>query len=198
VPSTFALSLPLILASGSPRRKELLAQLGVPFTVVTHSIDEDALTVADPWKTAENLAIAKAETVAKLYPGHLVLGGDTVVALADDGGWMQLGKPIDCGDAVRMLTLLSGRQHQVITGCALVSPVGTESMVASTKVTFRELSRNEIERYVDTGEPMDKAGGYGFQSGAAGFVVQLDGEIETVVGLPLSIVGQMLSGWRIS
>ena len=149
--------------------------------MVTSDVDEEALTVSDPFETAERLAEAKARAVANLRPDALVIGGDTVVAL--DGE--QFAKPKHAADAKRMLRNLSGRTHVVATGISLVSPGGVQTFHDKTYVTFRDLSDEEIEAYVATGEPMDKAGAYAIQGGAAGFVTKREGSESNVIGLPL-------------
>lgn len=173
--------LPVVLASGSPRRRELLKRLISDFEVVVADVDEEALTVTDPFETAERLAEAKAQAVAPLRPGALVIGADTVVAL--DGE--QFAKPRDAADARRMLRTLSGRTHVVATGVCLLQPKATMVFHDRTLVAFRELSEAEIADYVATGEPMDKAGAYAIQGGAAGFVARREGSESNVIGLPL-------------
>lgn len=170
----------VILASASPRRKELLAQLIPEFSVVVSAVDEDSLTLSDPWQTAMRLAHAKAMAVGE--PGALVLGADTVVALPDG---TQLTKPVDREDAIRMLQALSGRTHHVITGVCLAFGSWQEVFQSTSTVTFLPLSGDQIAAYVDTGEPMDKAGGYAIQGGAAPFVECLEGSLSNVIGLPL-------------
>jgi septum formation protein len=169
-----------------------LAQLVSEFEVLPADLDEDALTVADPWDTARRLAEAKAAAIFELRPQSLVIGSDTVVALEVENGYQQLSKPIDRQDAIAMLRKLSGKTHLVITGLALVSPGGKQVGNGSTEVSFRELSLAEIESYVDTGEPMDKAGGYAIQGGAASFVEGTRGSISNVIGLPMTLLEEML------
>lgn len=171
----------IVLASGSPRRRELLSQIVKEFEVVVADVDEESLTVDDPYETAERLAEAKARAVARRRPEALVLGGDTVVAL--DGE--QFAKPRDAEEARRMLRALSGRTHVVATGVSLVSSRGVHTFHEKTWVEFRELSDQEIDAYVATGEPMDKAGAYAIQGGAAGFVVRREGSESNVIGLPM-------------
>lgn len=190
-------ALPLVLASGSPRRKELLATVVPDFTVELSHVDEDALTDFDPWKTAEILAVAKARAVfqaraARGEPPAIVLAGDTVVALIDPGEETQLAKPTDAEAAVRMLRRLSGRSHVVITALAVCAPESELCKIDTARVTFRVLEEQEIRAYVATGEPMDKAGGYAIQGGASGFVARLEGDIETVIGLPTRLVRKLL------
>lgn len=178
--------IPVVLGSVSPRRRELLGGLVPHFEVVTADVDEDAHTVEDPWHTAERLALMKARAVAALRPNALVIGGDTVVALPrPDGSFEQLAKPVDFDDACRMLGLLSGQTHRVITGVALVWPEGEEVFHDESHVTFRELSEFEIRDYVGTGEPMDKAGAYAVQAGGGTFIAAIDGSRTNVIGLPM-------------
>jgi septum formation protein len=191
------LPFPVVLASASPRRRELLSKVVKEFTIEVSDVDEDSLTVADPWETASSLASAKAMAVAKARiqrkeVGAIIVGGDTVVALESDNGYLQLSKPSDGEDAVRMLKQLSGRRHAVITALAVVSPYSSMLAKDTAWVTFRELNESEIRSYVATGEPMDKAGAYAIQGGAKKFVKKLEGEIETVIGLPTKILKKML------
>lgn len=190
---TFVPQRPIVLASGSPRRRELLRQLIDEFEVVTSDVDEDALTVSDPYETAERLAEAKARAVAILRPGALVIGGDTVVALEGE----QFAKPKDVEDAKRMLRALSGRTHVVATGISLVSPDGVRTFHEKTRVTFRGLTDAEIDAYVATGEPMDKAGAYAIQGGAAGFVAKREGSESNVIGLPVGRLRELLSSTEV-
>lgn len=183
---------PVVLASASPRRQELLKQLFSEFEVIPADLDEDALTVKDPWETAKRLALAKAKAVAVQRPDALVIGSDTVVALPSFESTIQLAKPEDAQDAVRMLAALSGKSHWVITGVALLSPDFEMVEADETSVTFRDLEQSEIEEYVATGEPMDKAGAYAIQGGAAGFVANTKGSLSNVIGLPLEQVQRML------
>ena len=178
----------IVLASASPRRRDLLSQLVSEFEVVVSEVDEDMLTTSDPRQTAESLAVAKAQAVQALRPESVVIGADTVVALGD----VQLAKPVDAGDAIRMLTMLSGRTHVVLTGCCVASPVRVESFVEETMVSFRPLSNEEIEEYVATGEPMDKAGAYAIQGGAFSFVEATQGSKSNVIGLPLERLEKVL------
>jgi septum formation protein len=177
---------PLILASASPRRKELLGLLGLPFEVVPSAFEEPSPeTHPDPAAFAEHLAREKAVDVARRRRGALVLGADTVVAL----GERLYGKPAGPEDAARMLAELSGRTHRVITGVALAEGEGDadlESFAASTEVTFRRLQPEEIGAYVATGEPLDKAGSYAIQ-GRGGLLIEgIRGDYPNVVGLPLT------------
>lgn len=175
-------SFPVVLASASPRRRELLARIVADFTVDVANIDEEAHTLADPVATAEQLALKKSLAIFERDQTSLVIGGDTVVALGD----AQFAKPTDAVDAIRMLEALSAQAHRVISGVAVVWPGGQKVFSDVATVIFRRLTAAEIEAYVATGEPMDKAGGYAIQGGAARFVERLDGDIDTVIGLPVS------------
>ena len=179
----------LILASASPRRQELLREIGIPFQVHAANINEDRIAGEVPVAYALRLAREKAQAVAILYPQNHVLGADTIVVV-DDG---VLGKPKDRKDAARMLRLLSGRSHEVTTAVCVVAP-GTliETRAGTTKVYFREIAEDDIERYVAGGEPMDKAGAYAIQGGASRWADRIEGEFSNVVGLPLSLVTDML------
>ena len=181
----------LILASASPRRRELLEMLGVEHLEILPALGEEK---PDPALTPEALVAAlsrqKAEEVARRVgdPAALVLGADTVVAL--DG--QVLGKPRDRADARRMLLALSGRQHRVCTGVTLCRGGLVRTSCEETAVQFRPLSEDEIARYIETGEPMDKAGAYGAQGLGSLFVERLEGDFFNVMGLPLCLLGKML------
>jgi septum formation protein len=177
----------LVLASASPRRRELLERLGfeAPFKV---SDFVESNLAEDPIEAAKANALGKARDVAKRHSGKLVLGADTVVIL--DG--RILGKPVDAVDAARMLTALSGREHDVVTALALVGD-GEITEHSCTRVQFRDLSSAEIEAYVASGEPMDKAGAYGIQGLASQFVTRIEGCYFNVMGLPLELLTRMLS-----
>jgi septum formation protein len=179
----------LILASASPRRQELLREAGISFQVHPAHLNEDQHSGEPPLEYAHRLSREKAETVAQHYPRRYVLGADTIVVI--DGE--VLGKPQDVKDAERMLRILSGRGHEVSTAVTVVTPAGeTETRSTTTKVFFRELSHDEIQRYVAGGEPMDKAGAYAIQGGAARWTNRIVGEYSNVVGLPLPLVTEML------
>ena len=179
----------IILASASPRRQELLRQVGVTFVVEPSKVDEQVSEPMTPDELVEHLALLKARDVARSHQAAIVLGSDTIVVV--DG--QVLGKPANRAEAIAMLERLSGREHQVMTGVALVQ--GQRELVAheTTLVRFGPLNREAIERYVDSGEPMDKAGAYGIQGRAAGFIQAITGDYFTVVGLPLYRTVQMLS-----
>jgi septum formation protein len=209
----------LVLASASPRRQELLRNAGISFTVQPADIDETPLAGEPPRECAERLAREKALAVCRTRPQDRVLGADTIVVVDE----IILGKPVDDDDAVRMLCLLSGREHQVITGLCLVGTVAgghlpvvseakrtelrsrpyeilrtdnRELRTASetTLVTMSELSEDEIREYVATGEPMDKAGAYAIQGMASRWIPRIEGDYSNVVGLPVALVYAMLRG----
>jgi septum formation protein len=205
----------LVLASASPRRQELLRNAGIPFTTQPADVDETPFPGESARTCAERLAKEKALKVARDHPHAHVLGADTVVVLDDQ----ILNKPVDVEDAVRMLRLLSGRVHQVITGVCLVNPVGApqppvlakppapapyavltaderQLLLASesTSVTVSEISDSEIRDYVLTGEPMDKAGAYAIQGRASRWIPRIEGDYSNVVGLPVALVYRMLAG----
>lgn len=182
---------PLILASASPRRRELLETLGYPFRVVASRVHEPPFTGQDPAAYAVELARSKARQVAgQQKRPATVLGADTVVVL--DG--RVFGKPQDEPQAAAMLAALSGRTHEVITGVAVVGPGldQEDSTAVRTAVTFRDLDENEIARYVASGEPLDKAGAYAIQGGAQEWVTALTGDYSNVVGLPVATVAELL------
>lgn len=183
----------VILASASPRRQELLASLGVTFEVIPADVDEDALTVDDPGITARRLAREKALAVYAENPDAVVIGGDTVVALEINGEMTQLTKPVDEEDAVRILSLLSGRTHKVITGVCVKWPKGINTFAEESEVTFAKMSENQIREYIATGEPMDKAGAYGLQGGAKKYVTSIRGSVENVIGLPIDRLKEALN-----
>lgn len=179
-----------VLASTSPRRAELLRQIGLDFTVLPGDADETAGNAGDPAKTAESLALRKARSVAEKLRRGLVIGADTIVEV--DGE--TLGKPGDPGDARRILGRLSGREHRVITGVAVIDAGSGRFEVEheTTRVWFRPLEPDEIEAYVETGEPIDKAGAYGIQGLGSLLVERIEGCYFNVVGLPLPRLSRML------
>jgi len=185
----------LILASQSPRRQQLLAGANLTFEVVPSRVEETLTEGERPEATARRLAEAKAEEVAARHPGAVVIGADTIVVV--DG--TILGQPRDPADAQRMLRALSGREHEVITAYTVSDgPGGRRATEAvTTRVRFRELTDAEIERYVATGEPLDKSGSYAVQGGAADFVESVDGEITNVIGLPIPALLATLSRFGI-
>jgi septum formation protein len=189
----------LVLASASPRRQELLRNAGIPFSVCPANISEVQLAGESPRDCAERLAREKARATLRQQPGKFVLGADTIVVV--DG--KILGKPRNQADALRMLRLLSGQTHQVITGVCLVgSPLRTgnqktetgfeDTRSETTGVTMTELTDEEIQSYIETGEPMDKAGAYAIQGMALRWIPSIEGDYFNVVGLPVALVQTML------
>lgn len=178
----------MILASGSPRRKELLAMICPEFSVITSEVDESAITAPTPALTAQALAEAKCRAVAKDHPEDLVIGCDTVV---DCGGEI-FGKPASRADAVRMLRALSGRAHQVHTGVCVCKGQVCRSFVATSTVRFYPVAEADIQAYADTPEPYDKAGGYAIQGTAALFCEGIEGCYYNIMGLPVSRLARLL------
>ncbi len=181
---------PLVLASASPRRRELLLQAGFAFTILASDADETAFAGEDAISLALRLARVKAETIGAQAPDSVVLAADTVV-VAPSGEL--LGKPADGADAARMLGLLSGATHQVVTGVCVWSAQRTGAAAALTWVTFNTLAEDEIAGYVAQGEPLGKAGAYAIQGRAARWIPRIHGDYTNVVGLPLSLVTTMLA-----
>lgn len=179
----------MVLASKSPRRRELLEMLGAQFEVITSDCDENITGLA-PRDLVRELALRKAEAVYERLndPDAVVIGSDTIVT---PDGVKALGKPRDRGDAVRTLTEISGKWHSVCTGIAVIGRAAdnTSKKIAETvetKVKFLDLTKEECERYADTGEPLDKAGSYGIQGRGGALVEKIDGDYYSVVGLPVS------------
>ena len=194
------------LASRSPRRRELLRQIGVTFEIVLlredvrrgTDVDESPLGAEAPEAYALRIACAKAATAARYMdrrtlPLRPVLAADTTVVCDH----RIIGKPADREDAVRILHMLSGRQHEVVTAVALAAADRLEHAVSISRVWFRELSEDEILRYVATGEPLDKAGAYAIQGRAAGFTPRIDGSFSGIMGLPLAETVDLLRRFRI-
>ncbi len=179
----------IILASGSPRRRELLAKMGYSFETCSPDVDEQVSGKAS--QIVHLLAIRKAHAAANHIESGVIIASDTLVSVDD----VPLGKPADTDDAKRMLHMLSGRSHEVFTGvCILDADSRREEVrVVRTGVHFRMISDSEIERYVQSGEPMDKAGAYAIQGGAGAFVDSLDGSLDNVIGFPTDDVREMLS-----
>jgi len=181
-------ALRVILASQSPRRRELLSLVGIAHDVRPADIDESYLTGEPPRDHAERLARGKAEVIAAREPDAVVIGSDTIVVVDGD----VLGKPTDENDAVRMLARLAGRSHTVVTAVAVAWRGETRSAVEEVDVTFHPLSRAEIDAYIATREPMDKAGAYGIQGYGATIVARVDGDYFAVMGLPLQRLIRLL------
>ena len=188
-------SQPLVLASASPRRLELVSLLGIPFEVIPSRAEENDVTGSGK-ERVRVLARRKGEEVAARLPGRTVLAADTLVCVENE----VLGKPVDEADAARMIRLLSGRSHWVYTGVCLLLPDGTvREEGCGTKVCFAELDEDEILRYAASGEPLDKAGAYAVQGRAGAFVRSIHGSPTNVIGLPLETVARMLreAGWKL-
>jgi septum formation protein len=179
----------LILASGSPRRKELLTAVGWPFEAITAGIDESLKPGEDPATYVQRLALLKATAVAAQLDQGLVLGADTTVVVDNH----LLGQPVDDVDAKRMLQLLNAKWHEVLTGVAVVR-VGGESRVAyeTTRVRFAEMSEDEMDWYIATGEARGKAGAYGIQGAAGLFIKEIQGDYFNIVGLPIRLVYELI------
>lgn len=181
----------IILASSSPRRRDLLTRLGIPFTVIPSSVEEETLDGESPQDQVSRLALAKAEEISRMFPDAWVLGADTIVVIDNQ----ILGKPLDSAEAKSMLAGLAGRTHEVYTGYALLSSRYSESRRlrwVRSRVRIRKLRRAEIEGYVATGEPMDKAGAYAVQGIGSGIVESISGSYTNVVGLPVCEVARDL------
>lgn len=186
----------LVLASSSPRRRELLHTLGIPFIVQTSDVDETTAPGLSPREVVEELAVRKAQVVASTLTEGVVLGSDTIVVLEGQ----ILGKPADEADAFHMLSMLQGREHTVYSGVALIDVASgrVEVSHSHTQVRIRPLSQTEIESYIATHEPMDKAGSYAIQGIGATIVEGITGDYFTVVGLPLCLTANMLSRFGIT
>ena len=178
----------MILASQSPRRRELLALVGIPHEVRPADIDETYLPGEPPRDHAERLAREKTAAIAAAEPDALVIGSDTIVVVDGD----VLGKPAEAEEAERMIARLAGRTHTVMTGVAVAWRGQTRSAVEEVDVTFHPLSAREIAEYVATREPMDKAGAYGIQGYGATIVARVDGDYFAVMGLPLQRLVRLL------
>lgn len=178
----------LVLASSSPRRTELLNRAGWPHEVIVAGIDESLKPQEEPAAYVQRLARSKAEAVAERLEAGVVLGADTTVVVHNE----ILGQPLDDSDARRMLKLLSGKWHEVLTGVALVR-VGGETRVAyeTTRVRFAEMSESEIDWYIASGEPVGKAGAYGIQGKAALFIKEIEGDYFNIMGLPIRLVYEL-------
>jgi len=187
----------LILASASPRRRELVRAIGLDFDVIPSRLEESFESAEDPGACAERLARMKAEAVAQkleVADGRIVLGADTIVVADSD----ILGKPRSADEAQAMLTRLSGRAHDVITGVVFASP-GVRRILAArdvSRVYFRALSPQEIAAYVASGEPLDKAGAYAVQGSGARLLERIEGSYTNVMGLPVGLVLRLLREWE--
>jgi septum formation protein len=183
---------PLVLASSSPRRKELLAQLGIPFEPIESGIDETAFGGLSPAELACQVAVRKAESVRHRYPQRWILGADTIVVLKR----RIFGKPRDTRECREMLLSLSGRNHRVITAFCLVDPSGitVHREAVHTRVKVKKMSEGEIEAYIKTGEPFGKAGGYAIQAIGSFMIERIAGSYTNVVGLPVhEVINAMIA-----
>lgn len=178
----------IILASNSPRRKELLKQHNIDFVVIPSKIDEQIDPKLNPYENVMNLARQKALDVYKENKSMPILAADTIVVYNNE----ILGKPIDELDAFRMLKTLSGKTHEVITGVAFICVDVVETEYEVSKVTFKELTDEEIFEYIKTKEPMDKAGSYAIQGIGSKFIQSYEGEFDNIVGLPMKLVVKLL------
>lgn len=185
----------IILASTSPRRKELLSQMGVKdYRILSPDVDEEVDHDMPPDQLVEELSLRKARAVQAQVGGEaLIIAADTVVSLEGE----VLGKPADETDAFRMLSALSGNRHQVYTGLTVLRGGKTVTVHEMTSVTFRELEPQEIVDYIDTGEPMDKAGAYGIQGVGAVLISGIEGDYFNVMGLPLYRLGRVLASFGV-
>lgn len=174
----------LILASASPRRFELLSQLSIPFETEKSEVPETATSNLEPSEFVQRLALQKAEDVYSRHEDSIVIGADTIVVFEGH----ILHKPVDASQAKDYLRKLSGKTHQVHTGVAFKSKELTDTFVSKTNVTFHELPESLMEAYIESGDPFDKAGGYGIQTLGGLFVKSIEGDYNTVVGLPLASV----------
>ncbi|MCK5309981.1 MAG: septum formation protein Maf [Thermoplasmata archaeon] len=177
-----------ILASASPRREELLKKILDDFKIIPSQIAESIPWNESPIDIAMNNALEKALDISAKHPDALVIGADTVIALEDK----IMGKPKDLDDAMRMLEMLSGKTHQVVTGIAMVLADKQNTDFEFSDVTFRELTKEQIEAYVQEKQPLDKAGSYGIQEVGDEFVEHLEGKKDNVMGLPVNLVADML------
>lgn len=178
----------IILASGSPRRSEIMESVGWKFIKDVPDIDETELPGELPDVYVLRLARTKAETIATRYSGQIVLGADTTVVINDQ----IIGKPVDVTDAKRMLTMLSGNWHEVLTGVAVVRNGNSRAGLQRTRVKFAEMSEAEIDFLAKRGDPLDKAGAYAVQAQAALFIEGIEGDYWNVVGLPISLVYRLI------
>jgi len=179
---------PLILASQSPRRAELLQQIGISFTATPAEIDETPVGGESPEDFVRRMAVSKAQMIHAQHPQDIVLGSDTAVVLHG----RILGKPDNREHAIEMLLSLSGREHRVLTGVAVVH-AETEYAVSDNRVLFRDITLEEAERYWESGEPSDKAGGYAIQGHGAVFIERIEGSYSGIMGLPLFETAQLLA-----
>ncbi len=187
----------LVLASSSPRRREILACMGFEFSIVSPELDESPIGNEEPAEHVVRLSRAKASSVARQFPDELVVGADTIVVLNNE----ILGKPFSPAEAVGMLGRLSGKTHTVYTGLALIADRAKidKADYDVTRITFNDLEQEDILRYVESGEPLDKAGAYGIQGMGSFLVKRYEGEFDTVIGFPSKLFRRLLEevdSWR--
>lgn len=182
---------PVILASQSPRRRDLLAKAGMPFSIVIRDTEELKDAALPPQELCLHNARAKAEVVFREHPDSTIIGADTLVFL--DG--LPLGKPQDAEEARTMLRMLSGRTHHVCTAVSIQSPLGMKDMAVLTEVTFRTLAEEDIRRYMELVDVMDKAGSYAFQEHGEMIISSVRGDTDNVIGLPVGDVMKCLRNW---
>jgi septum formation protein len=178
----------IILASKSPRRKQILEQVGLKFTVEVSDFDETKIKFKTPQEMVKKLSLEKAKIIAVKNPNAVIIGADTTVIYKNE----IIGKPTSKQDAVRILKLLSGKVHEVVTGFTVISGKNSVTKAVTSKVKFKKLTDAEIKAYVKTGEPMDKAGGYGIQEKGGLFIENIQGDYFNIVGLPIFAVSEVL------
>ncbi len=179
---------PMVLASGSPRRSEILNSVGWEFVKAVPDVDESLIASESPEDYVQRLAKTKAEAVAASHAGEIVLGADTTVVI----NGQIIGKPVDLADARRMIAMLSGNWHEVLTGVAVVRYGSVHVGLQRTRVKFVDMSDAEIDFLVEKGDPLDKAGAYAVQAQAALFIERIEGDYWNVVGLPVSLVYRLV------
>lgn len=184
----------IILASKSPRRRNVLEQIGLEFTVEVSDFDEASIKFKTPIEMVEKLSLEKAKIIAKRNPEAVIIGADTTVIYKNE----IIGKPTSKADAVRILKLLSGNIHSVVTGFTVISGAKSITKHVTSQVKFKKLSAAEIKAYVATGEPMDKAGGYGIQDKAGVLIESVIGDYFNVVGLPIAVVSEVLKDFGVN
>jgi septum formation protein len=184
----------IILASKSPRRKRILEQVGVKFTVDVSEFDEESVSFKSSKEMVEKLSLEKAKVVAKRHADAIIIAADTTVVMEGE----IIGKPKSVADAKRILRKFSGKTHTVITGFTIIGGKKTLTDSVASKVKFKKLTKDEIDVYVATGEPMDKAGGYGIQDKAGLFIEAIEGDYFNVVGLPLLAVSEALKKFGVN
>ncbi|CAN5617644.1 Maf family protein [soil metagenome] len=182
----------IVLASGSPRRAEILNSVGWAFTKELPDVDETEFAGEDPAKYVQRLAKTKAEVIARRNPDQIVLGADTTVVI----NGQIIGKPLDLADARRMLRLLAGNWHEVLTGVAIAANGNIETGVQQTRVKFADMTNDELNFLAEMGDPLDKAGAYAVQAQAALFIEGIEGDYWNVVGLPVSLVYRMVTSLK--